>query len=148
MVATARPRRKKAQKGRMVALFGPRGVGVSLVVGLVSGATKHATTITTLPALQNNDLVPSADVVFVETHTADEVQALITEGFINAANEGVFVKVLPDGIAVNDPDWPDREKAIEDIIRQHNVPYHTVMNQHKDPMAACVGLAKAAQLKS
>ena len=147
MARTSTRPRKTARKGRTVGVFGPRGSGVSMLVGLVSGATKHPTAITHVGML-GGAIAPAAEVVFIEIKDPEEVELCVINGHIDAANDGVFVKVLPDGFTVDDPTWSDREPTIENIIRLHMVPYHTVMNKFKDPMAACIGLARAAKLKS
>lgn len=149
MVRMAQKPRKSARKGRVVGVFGPRGSGVSMLVGLVSGATKHPTAIAPVGLLaERGALAPAAEVVFVELKEPEEVELCIVSGHIDASNDGVFVKVVPDGFTVDDVTWTSRETAIENIIHIHMVPYHTVMNKHKDPMAACIGLARAAKLKS
>ena len=132
----------------IVVLFGPRGSGVTLIAGLVSGASKHATSIATPETVQQLGLRPHCKATFVETHTVEDVESLITEGIATAATNAVFVKVLPDGLAIEDAEWPAREAAIEELLRAHSVAYHTIMNKYKDPMAACIGLARAANLKS
>lgn len=149
MARTARPMRTPVRKGRVVAVFGPAGVGKSMLIGLVSAATKHPTTLALSAQALENAIQPHVHVVFVEVNKPEDVEYLITEGHISAANDGAFVKVLPETLSpTDDLDWEDCEKAIEEMIRVHMVPHFTVVNKHKDPMSACIGLAKAAKLKA
>ena len=119
-----------------------------MLLGLVSAASKHPTAVVLAPTLLEEGLVPSVEVVFVEVKTCDDVERLIIEGHIDASNQGAFVKVIPDGWSVIDDTWASRETSIESVLLRHMVSYHSVMNRFKDPMAACVGLARAARLQS
>lgn len=154
MIKTAQPRRPRAQLGRVVGVYGPRGAGVSTVIGLVCGASSKVCTVASSEIVHNLNtgqlLVPNADVVFVELHEPLDVLTAITNGHITALSDGALVKVMTDSWPKppDDADWPQRARLIERHIRMYSIPHHQVMNKWMDPMAACLGLAQAAKLKS
>ena len=134
-------------------MFGPRGGGVSLLVGFLLEASNKRCCIAPVAHVRDHlaggkALMPKADVVFVELVEPADALAAVHNGHINPANDGVLVKVIPNGFWPDDPTWLDREREFEALIRTHSVPHAAVINEYNDPMSACVGIAKAAKLKS
>lgn len=131
-------------------MYGPRGCGLTTLIGFVASASKHPCLIAPTTFVQ--ELLPekprNIEVVFVELLNEEDAVAAVMNGHVDSTNDGCFVKVLPNGWSVDDPTWAARERAFDTVIGTHTVPCAGAMNQYKDPLHACIALARAARLKS
>ena len=115
-----------------------------MLINVVCSASNKDTMYIEIPEIVNGiTLTASAEVYFTEFKTKEEAIQLI-----NHAQHLTFVKVITDGIAVDDATWRVRSSAIEQAIRPHGAPIHTAINQLNNPLPACIALANAAGLTS
>lgn len=144
MVSLARPKKLTPIRGRCVALYSPSGAGVSMLINVVCSASNKETSFVELEEIYGGiTLTASAEVFFTEFKTVEEATKLITN-----AQHLTFIKILTDGIAVDDATWRTRSNAIEQLARLHGTPIHTGINQINNPLPACIALANAAQLST
>lgn len=148
---TAR-RRTPAQKGRTVAVVGPQGSGRSTLIKLVASASRHRCVEVDPTALLEHlgGLQVGCEVQFTKLRTPAELLQLIEGGHLARAHDGVVVKVIPDSWPnpPQDEAWAKEQARYEQLMEVHGVQRAAVVNKWQDPLAACIGLARAAKLKS
>lgn len=149
MVSTPRPKRRTPFKGRVCALYGPRGVGKTTLARVICDASNKDVALLDVDTLVDRLPGLSAyDVCFVEVDSDEEVSRLVESGHLSQATDGVLIKVVPDSWQVDDATWTERERAIDALAREHVVRLAGVMVQYREIEAACIGIARACNLKS
>jgi len=157
--------RQKAEKGRVIALYGAPGAGSSTIARIIKEASKKYVVI--IPwelddELTTDDLLGAintargrgADVVLIDA-VCDEsdVKALVEGGLVDNFSQGKIVHVQNmDAEArqqgVVKAEWNKRRATIEQTIQLYNLPYFTLQNVSGDIEAPVAELARLAQLQS
>lgn len=155
---TAKPKPKpkqsrKAEPGRVVALFGARGSGLSTIVRVLSDASKKDCRIVHWPYddLYERSFNSEGEVIFIDcVRNAADVKHLVEERLVDGASQGRIVQVMrPDVEPLEELNaWNQRRIQIEEMIHTYSLPYFTLMNGTGDLEAPIAELARVARLKS
>lgn len=139
--------RPKAEPGRVVALFGAPGAGVTTVAKvLVAASNKMVQVFTSVDDLKLSSIV--GDVRIIDCILApDDVKHLVEEHLVDGANQGKIVHVQNLDVPTT-PEWDRTREAIEQTVQLYSLPYFTVQNTKGDLEAAVGELARIAQLRS
>ena len=147
-------------KGRVIALFGAPGIGLSTTAQCLLQASRKSIVcvnisdeglICALNEIQKH--VNQADLVLLDSITsADEVKTLVTEHVIDGVNQNnLIIQIARTGAKLPEivqADWHARCKQIEDAIFFYGLPYRTIQNSHGDLEAAVGELARYGLIKS